>query len=178
MAGRNSTDNLKGRRVKKGLPKTKPTAKERARAEKVQDKPKARGTRASSTPASRPGRISNTGKMDGASGTRNATDKGQTTKKINNSKAAGTKRKLKANRVKQDNAPKNKGSAKPTTPKKTKINSKPKAKVPSKLAGMAKAVGRRAMGVAGVGLSVVEEHKKAEAAARRKARLKGSPDRI
>ena len=175
----NSTDKLKGRRVRKGLPKTKPTEKERVRAEKGQNKPKGtKGTRVTkSSPGSYP-KGNGVGKMDGASGTRNATDKGQTTKKITNSKAAGTKRKLKANRVKQDNAPKNKGSTKPTTPKKTKINSKPTPKTPSKLAGMAKAVSRRAMGVAGVGLSVVEEHKKAEAAARRKARLKGSPDRI
>ncbi len=153
MPRKNSTDKLKGRRVKKGTPRTKPSAKESARANKVQDKPKGtKGTRANSTPANRPGRQSNTGKMEGASGTRNATDKGKTAKKITNSRAAKTKAQLKANRVKQEKMTPNK-----------------KPKVPSKLAKTIRGVARRAGGVATGALSVAEEAKKSEAAARRKA---------
>ena len=151
----NSTDKLKGRRVKKGTPKTEPSAKERARANKVQDKPKGtKGTRASSTPADRPGRQSNTGKMEGASGTRKAADKGKTAKKITNSRAAKTKAQLKANRVKQDKMPKNK---------------KPKAKGPSSLAKAIRGVARRAGGVAAGAHSLAKESEKTDAAARRKA---------
>ena len=98
MPRKNSTDKLKGRRVQKGTPRTKPSAKESARANRVQDKPK--GTRGTmppkSSPASRPARQSNTGKMEGASGTRGAADKGKTAKKITNSRAAKTKSQLRA----------------------------------------------------------------------------------
>lgn len=145
MATKNSTDKLKGRKVKKGLPKTKPTAKERARAEKVQDKPKkTAASRKSSHSASSP--KGNVGKMEGASGTRNASDKGQTAKKMTNARAASTKRKLKDN-IKKTGQP---GQA--TAKKAAETAAKKKARVATakKVAKAVARVGGKA--VAPVGL--------------------------